>query len=180
MSNLNELFTRTHCSCAQCKAACRTMPGTLAPGDVERIADYFGVEITPDFISKNFRASDGFRIHKSGEHMTVPTIVPAQKSNGECIFYANGSCTVHEVSPFGCSQFMVCDDTVEGSFATDEKLHALVDACQESPAYVTVWGHLFQRGLTAPPLKERKLAFTEELKILYDTGGCCGDDARTT
>lgn len=174
MTNLHDRFQRSVCSCAQCRAACRTMPGTLAPGDVERIAEYFGVELTPEFLNKNFRASDGFRIHRDGETLTVPTIVPAQKENGECIFYSAGQCTVHPVSPFGCSQFMVCDDTVNGHFASEEKLQALVVECQDSKDYLTAWGHLFQRGLKAPPIKERKLALQNELNILYDNGGCDG------
>ena len=152
------------------------MPGTLAPGDIERIAEYFGVDVTPDFINKNFLASDGFKSVEGGRPIEVPTIVPAQKPNGECVFLSSsGSCTIHAVSPFGCSHFSVCADTEE-----DAKLASFVEACK-NPEYVCTWGHLHQRGLSAPPIAERKKKFHDSLRDLTGEQHVeCERDERTS
>ena len=119
----------------------------LAPGDIERIAGYFDTEVTSDFISKNFRAAEGVRTAQDGDALMLPIILPAQKVNGECVFYANGKCTIHAVAPFGCSQSNPFGDTPAGSAVACESLNALIKREENLSGYFLTWYHLFQRGL---------------------------------
>ena len=143
MCELRDQHERSFCDCDQCKAVCHSKPGRLAPGDIKRIADFFEVEVTPEFISKNFRASDGINTVRKGEEVSIPTIVPAQLPNGNCVFFAQGKCTIHAVSPFGCSGFNACNATPEGIAESEEKILAL--AICDSVDYVLTWAHLSQR-----------------------------------
>ncbi len=78
-------FERSVCDCTKCKAGCKHMPGSLAPGDMYAIANFLRVD--PDkieFIHKHFRASDGKYIIFDGKLKMVPTIVPSQEDDGRC------------------------------------------------------------------------------------------------
>ena len=163
MCELLDQHERSFCDCDQCKAVCHSKPGELAPGDIDRISGFLGVEVTPEFISKNFRAADGINTVRKGEEVSIPTIVPAQRPNGDCVFFAQGKCTIHPVSPFGCSRFNACNTTHEGIAESEEKVLAAAMACANSVDYVLTWGHLYQRGLNAPPLAERGEALVREL-----------------
>ena len=146
MSTLRYQYERSSCDCERCKWVCRSKPGTLAPGDIERIADFFEVEVTPEFISKNFRAADGINTVRNGEEVSIPTIVPAQRPNGDCVFLAQGKCTIHRVSPFGCSRFNACNTTPEGIAESEEKVLAAAMACANSVDYVLIWGTCTSAG----------------------------------
>lgn len=109
-------YSRTKCGCAQCTTLCRYMPGVLIPDDIHRIANHLGAPI--DIIGwakEHFYASGGWKIVVDGTIVRVPSLVPAKKSDGSCIFLTNdGKCSIHEVAPYGCAFFDTHMDGDEG------------------------------------------------------------------
>ena len=148
------------------------MPGSLAPGDLERISDYLGMtpdqnehpgKLSPEFM-RNFVASEGPLAKRDGEIKRIPTIVPAQKPDGRCVFLSSDDrCTISPVSPFGCSQFNACDGP-EKSFAATGRSHALLNAIMSNVNYLIWWGWLNAKGMTAKPLSERRADFEAEIQ----------------
>lgn len=155
---------RSECSCAMCQAACRHMPGMLIPGDIDRIAESLDTTPSEDFIAKNFRASNGMKALCQGNLVVIPTIVPAQKPNGECVFYSGGKCTVHKASPFGCSHFKVCDNSEEGVKESGGRVRLAANAIANSVDYSLMWGFLHRKGLVPAPIEERKAALATEIR----------------
>jgi Fe-S-cluster containining protein len=151
---------RTFCDCRRCTAFCRTMPGDLAPGDIDRIADYLGVEATEQFVQANFRAASGRTIPYRGGEADVPTIVPAQRPDGRCVFFtADERCAIHPVAPFGCSRFNYCD---EPDHEDHRRMRRLLKAIVKAEDYVLTWARLKMAQRTVPPLKDRLAHFAAE------------------
>src|SRR5688500_18711311 len=100
--NPRDQFQRSKCDCAGCVACCKAMPGMLIPGDAERIES-----TRPKlFPSEYLVASAGALVVYRGKPMRIPTIVPAQKPDGSCVFFDDQDrCTIHGVAPYGCSHF---------------------------------------------------------------------------
>jgi Fe-S-cluster containining protein len=163
MSKLHEFFERSTCDCSKCTAACMAMPGYLVPGDVERIAEYVGAD--PDdekFLAANFRASEGVLVAKHGQLFRIPTIVPAQyDDNGRCVFLTrDGKCSVHAVSPFGCSRFSVCEPP---SWEAEQRSKAGLSDIMSNLDYNLLWAWLCEHGHRAPPLAERRRRLSQKL-----------------
>ena len=94
------------CCCAECQAACRFKPGWLTPGEAERVADYLGVSLDSLFRTR-------LMVDRWGRDRIVFVLSPAvvevspgqeflSTTRGQCIFYAEGRCTIHPVKPFEC------------------------------------------------------------------------------
>lgn len=142
-----EQVERTVCSCVSCKAVCRAKPGELAPGDFRRIAEHVDCEPTESFMLANFMATPGRTVTlENGDTVVAPTIVPAQKSNGDCVFLAkSGRCLVHPVAPFGCSRFNECSVN-EDDPARDA---ILLSSCFRNAEYLLHWVTLHAHGKSA-------------------------------
>lgn len=146
---------RTVCACDECKAGCRAQPGYLLPSDLEH------------FDQDDLRASEGMTIFVMGRVIQLGTIVPAQKSNGECVFYKDGNCTVHEHSPYGCRMFSVCEPK-ELQVDFEQKQHyGVVEIAKDKDADGP-YSSLRKKLLPAKPLKERKEAFHALLTEIED------------
>jgi len=157
MPSIQDRYERTCCDCQRCKAGCRTMPASLAPGDIDTIAKHIGVEPDSEFISNNFRASLGSEVQTTrGERLAVSTIVPAQHSNGRCVFLGSrDQCTIHEVSPFGCSRFNSCDEPeTEEKQDADHRREAFVKAIVSSIDYRLLWKWLKRKGKDVRPTRK--------------------------
>jgi len=166
-----EQFERTECGCAGCRVGCKTMPGFCGVGDVERIAAYLKREPDAQFLTEFFEHSEGAKLVARGELFEVPTINPAQRPDGSCVFLKpDGGCAVHPVSPFGCAYFDVHQSRDEG----DERA---------IPAYVEVLNEQVKRGKyfqqlrtliaaskQAMPTVRRRASFEIELRALREAG----------
>lgn len=98
-------WPRTSCACDQCKKFCRRQPGSLVPGDLDRIAAF--LKLSVEEASKYFCASPGSIVKDSsdGQAWRIGTICPKTKG-GRCVFLTpDNKCSIHPVSPFGCSHF---------------------------------------------------------------------------
>jgi Fe-S-cluster containining protein len=150
------------------------MPGSLAPGDLQRISDYLGVtpdqekypgKLLPEFMN-NFVASEGPLVKRDGEYKRIPTIVPAQKDNGRCVFLSSkDECTISPVAPFGCSQFNTCDGE-EHAICSTTKFNALLNSIMSDVGYLIWWAWLKAQGKVAAPMKDRREAFQNEIRKL--------------
>lgn len=175
-------FERTTCGCDQCAVGCRTMPGTLAVGDLEEIAKHQGADPNDwDWLTENFQSSDGLRILRvstSGptegdiEEIRIPTIVPklvsqSDGSDAACIFLgADGLCQVHQVAPYGCSHY----DAHMGGAEADDRTRGMVDDLIMDPKYRATSVVLAEAGCVAAPLVERKANYRDaEKKVLRNT-----------
>lgn len=172
MTCIQDQYERTCCDCDICKAGCKTMPAPLAPGDIDAIANHLGVEADESFIGNNFRASEGSQVWtKKGRKITLHTIVPAQHEDGRCVFLGSkDQCTIHEVSPFGCSRFSLCNGSPsKGDYEHDMSL-AHLEACHNSFDYQMLWKWLHARGKLAGPADARRQAKFAEISRIKDEG----------
>lgn len=147
-------FTRTTCDCRSCSVFCEHMPGTLAPSDVRRIAAHLGYgDDVYTFAAERLLASEGALVIKDGKQFRVPTMTPAQRADGSCIFLdAQKRCSIHAVSPFGCAfvdQHMSNADWQARSKATMAAIYADAE-------YKTIWDYLHNMGKDALPLETRR------------------------
>lgn len=135
-------FSRTECSCSECVACCRRQPGPLAPGDLERIAEFLG-ESTVE-ARRHFMASKGALVANSstGRTFRVGTITPKRDERGACVFLTpEGLCSVHPVAPTGCSYF----DTHMGLVEARKRASGLV-RLQQRDDYQRLRASLTTRG----------------------------------
>jgi Fe-S-cluster containining protein len=107
-------FTRTTCACATCVQCCKDQPGSLVPGDLERIAAHLGEPV--DAARRHFVASPGALVGDSqtGRVFRIGTITPAYE-HGRCVFLdEHDRCRVHAVAPAGCAYFDTHQSREEG------------------------------------------------------------------
>ena len=127
-------FSRTVCACATCQSCCKSQPGHVLPGEVERIAEYLGKPL-PEVLSL-FWASPGALVMdtSTGRQFRIGTITPRfDRRAKRCVFLgADDRCTVHEVAPFGCAYFDTHMSAAEGQRRSAWGLRLLHD----DPTYI--------------------------------------------
>lgn len=144
-----DLYERSFCECRACSFQCRVLPGTCAPGDVERILTSLGCDPADlDDVASYFMADD--------DNSGVEVIRPKQLENGNCVFYDEGRCLIYRNRPFGCSRALICQE----SFL--EPLNAVAEAVRDAEAYQDLVAQLHQLG-NAPPLYEERIEWIAEL-----------------
>src|SRR5438067_916759 len=84
-------FCRTRCDCLECTRSCRHIPGYLIPADLERM-DRF---LAPDqdlvtWAKRHLLASPGALVMRGGRAFRIPTLVPARRPDGACLFLTEG------------------------------------------------------------------------------------------
>lgn len=158
-------FERTTCACDRCVVGCRTKPGALAPGDLQRMADYLGVRDFFKWAGENFDASEGALVADAGtgQAFRVPSIVPKLRG-GRCVFLGDdGRCGVHPVSPFGCSHIDTHLSREEG----DRRVRWLLGRQMAGEdGYAMMAEALRRTGNVAPPLAERQDNFNREFAAI--------------
>ena len=108
--------------------------------------------------SEYLAASDGALVIYRGQPMRIPTIVPAQKPDGSCVFLdEQDRCTIHAVAPYGCSHFDT-HQSRSGRNGADARSSAGLQAILQDASgnYVRLWTYLVEKGCTAPPLQVRR------------------------
>lgn len=166
--NVPSDMPRTTCGCSSCTVGCKTMPGCLVPGDLERIQDFVG-DHRPEFVLEHFVASDGAKVAKKIKDTTyiisVPSIVPAQKADGSCVFLdENNRCKIHPVSPFGCSRHDTHMSKEEGDRRMTWGVTAQIEAHQQGAPF-SLWCQVLDGlNLKAAPLEQRKAAMNREFE----------------
>jgi Fe-S-cluster containining protein len=98
-------FARTSCSCGECVQCCHEQPGSLAAGELERIAAHLQLPVRVAAL-KFWASPGGLAMNTAtGERFRIGTITPRLK-HGRCVFLdAEERCTIHAVAPAGCALF---------------------------------------------------------------------------
>ena len=146
-------FERTRCDCSDCAMGCKHLPGYLVPADVERIAGHLGYTNLRGFAFDNLLASAGATVmNAEGQVYQIPTLVPRRKPDGSCVFLdERDRCTIHAVSPFGCSFFDAHQSDAEADARSGRGLQEIARAWARGSrsAYAVLWGLLFEAGRRA-------------------------------
>lgn len=172
---IRDELPRTECSCEACQIGCRTLPGMLGVGDLERIADHVAPSDLGCWIDEHFVASEGAKVGRYNDHgsidvFQIPTITPAQEPNGHCTFYKHGRCSIHAVSPLGCSHVDPHMSKEQGDAVVHPALGEIADDKWRDGPYWRTWQHLAAAGLVARPRAERRAAFEREFaKVRAET-----------
>ena len=98
------------CSCKNCQNACRRKPGWFKPGEAEKVASFLGLSLEELF--KKSLAIDywvetnTFILAPATKSETggLPGNVYSYFGKGECVFFKNGLCSIHDVKPFECRE----------------------------------------------------------------------------
>jgi Fe-S-cluster containining protein len=104
--------TRESCACRDCRGACERKPGWFLPGEAEKAATHLGLSMQEFFTTYLavdwWEASDGL---PDTTFVMSPAVVgnPTGEEfpgnpDGQCVFYQEGRCRIHEVKPHECAQ----------------------------------------------------------------------------
>lgn len=160
-------YERTKCDCAKCVAGCKHIPGFLAPGDLETMlpADLDHSLGEPDeWLRENFMASFGAQAFIDGQLTTIPTITPKLGPAG-CVFLQAGRCTVHEVAPFGCGWFDICNREGNDDEAKVTKAFRAILADRDANgSYIRAWKRLRDTDNRAPNIHVRRGNLQREIE----------------
>jgi hypothetical protein len=150
-------FARTICACGECKINCHFIPGYLIPADLECIAARLGYDDLIEFAINNLLASPGATVLDDGQVRQIPTLVPARRDDGACLFLdGQDRCSIHGVSPFGCAFFDSHQSKGESDRRSGYGLAQIDLAWREGHLYAQLWLLLKALGLTAPsPIEAR-------------------------
>lgn len=142
-------FRRTVCGCDACVHNCKFMPGFLIPADLDRMIPAGANPLA--WAEANLLASPGALVQKGTVRFRIQTLVPAVRSNGTCINFNNGLCTIHQIAPFGCAYFDHAMSRAEGDERSHAGLMAVIEAWRTPSLYQTIWSHLHERGFKQHP-----------------------------
>jgi len=145
-------FSRTVCSCHECTLNCHHIPGYLIPADLERIHQHLSPsENLLAWAKQNLLASPGALVIRHDQAFRIPTLVPARRPDGACIFLtATGQCAIHAVSPYGCAFFDWNMAHSEADRRSKRGLQAVLEAWDTRDLYSQVWVALADDGFMAP------------------------------
>jgi hypothetical protein len=146
-------FCRTRCDCVECRRSCRHIPGYLIPADLERIHQHLAPEQDLGAWAKeHLLASPGAVVMRSSRTFRIPTLVPARRADGACMFLTPaGHCAIHAVSPYGCAFFDSHMASTEADRRSTRGLQAVLEAWEAGDVYAQVWLTLAGERLVALP-----------------------------
>ncbi len=133
-------FRRTTCACAFCQAPCRHLPGSLDVEDLARLCppdqDLFS------WAEQHLRALP---------EKPFLTLVPARQANGQCHWFVDGRCAVHEAAPYGCAFYDLHMSEAEAERRSAATIQARRADEARKGLYYQVWRQLCRKGLIGPP-----------------------------
>ena len=125
----------------------------MIPADLDRILQHLAPgEDLLAWARQHLLASPGAKVLQGSRVFRIPTLVPARRPDGACIFLtAEDRCAVHAVAPFGCAFFDSHMPGAEADRRSSRGLQAVLEAWTRGDAYAQVWTTLHEAGLMAPP-----------------------------
>lgn len=163
-------FARTECACHECQQHCRAIPGYLVPDDIERISHHLNYTNIGEFAYDYLLASPGATVMGTGGRIfQIPTLVPRRKEeDNSCAFLdAENRCSIHAVSPFGCSHFDCRQSHEEANRRSSRGLQEIARhwAAATTNSYTVLWRLLYAAGRRAiPPHIARRQMPLEQLQ----------------
>jgi hypothetical protein len=128
------------------------LPGYLVPADLDRIKRHLaGDQDLHLWAREALLASPGALVMQQGRTFRIPTLVPARRPDGGCLFLtADHRCRIHPVAPFGCAFFDAHQPSAESDRRSYRGLRAVLQAWQHGELYAEVWLALRDAGRIAP------------------------------
>ena len=176
-TNPRTLYDRTECACRKCTLPCLHMPGALIPEDLMPMMeaclpgrdawrvnnDWTAMEC---WAATYLQASEGGKVLVRGNIIKIPTIVPRAGLAGCMFLDLDNRCSLHEVSPFGCSHFSVCTDSPTWQRRSMAYQQRVLWEWENNPdgLYVQLWLFLEEIGNVAEPTADRRGRFSAALK----------------
>jgi hypothetical protein len=146
------------------------MPGFLIPADIPRIASFLGYTNLGQFARECLMASPGSLAKDliTGKVFRIPTLTPQAQPNGACKFLtAEGRCSIHAVSPYGCAFYDSHEPIAVANKKTLVALRVISESHQREEDYSLLWYFLHSRGIVAAPVEERR----RKLRAALDAEG---------
>ena len=106
------------CQCEECKMACKNKPGWFMPNQIPKLLKFFNVKKISELWKHGF-AIDWWEGEPT-TYILAPNIIGNENKkypedpHGECVFFVNGKCKIHDVKPFECKEYFHSD-----TFASD-------------------------------------------------------------
>jgi Fe-S-cluster containining protein len=100
--------SRESCTCQYCRDGCTAKPGWFLPGEAEKAAEFMGMTL-PEFFREYLAVDwwesepDIFVLSPALRGEETGTEFPGDPQ-GECVFYENERCRIHEVKPAECRE----------------------------------------------------------------------------
>lgn len=119
------------CSCVVCQSACEAMfgkPGRFLPDELEKAAALKNLSVQ-EFFNKYCGVEGPLFDHEDVFFWITPAIVTMQSGTeypayprGQCVFYKDGKCDIHEAKPYECRETLCCAELrdIEHSAATQQ------------------------------------------------------------
>ena len=103
------------CKCNRCKNACKNKPGWFIPEQIPKLLEYFSVLNIRELFKNGF-AIDWWVDDNDDILVLAPQIIGnsnieyPKNPHGVCVFYKNGICSIHNIKPFECYEYMHSDE----------------------------------------------------------------------
>lgn len=98
--------TRKACSCDTCQSWCQHVPGWFKPGEAEKAAELKGMslqEFFKQYLTVDYWAGDTIFVLRPATVTEAPGEIAPANPLGQCIFYKNGLCEIHDAKPHECA-----------------------------------------------------------------------------
>jgi Fe-S-cluster containining protein len=147
------------CSCEGCQRACTIKPGWFLPGEAEEAAKLKNMTL-PDFFNKYLGVDWHGQIENTDKDvfLLAPATTKMKPGNeyffdphGQCVFYVNGKCDIHEAKPYECKEYFhdqLSDSLVDRHYKVAEKwntpanqkqIQKLLGHSPKANNYLTPW-----------------------------------------
>lgn len=158
-------FPRTVCDCRRCSISCEHLPGALAPSDLAPMAAHLGFKDPAEFAREHLVVSEGPTLRPNdGRTVSLPTLVPSSDATGACRYYDAGVCTIHAVSPFGCSHIDAHMPEAEFLRRSNALYAELLRDRQSAGLYARLADEFGASGRSAPPRSLRHARLVDAMK----------------
>ena len=110
-------YLPSSCDCESCQSAYRYRPGWFLPEEINKLLTYFKAIDISELLGKDRFAIDWWNDDEEilvlapnivgNDNMQYPT-----DPRGQCVFFRNSKCGIHEIKPFECSRYIHTEDDV--------------------------------------------------------------------
>lgn len=104
----------TSCTCHACQGACKHKPGWFLPGEAEAAARlkgmtlpaFFTAHLGVDWFERDYGDSPATFLLSPAIKGHTPGVEFPGDPRGECTFYTDGLCGIHEAKPHECRAYL--------------------------------------------------------------------------
>lgn len=101
------------CQCEDCRGACEYKPGWFMPDQIPKLLEHFKASSVQELVDDHDFAIDYYEAYPNDIDILAPNTVknkgwPRYPENpkGTCVFLQDGKCSIHDVKPYECREFV--------------------------------------------------------------------------